>query len=308
METRHHISIHVSPNKDRFAVEKDFGDGGRKGRYLCGVASGLKEDAHGEYVSENCIESLSRQAKEGDVLLFPDIHGIKDSEDIGILTHFETQDNGDWYVEFRLYDDSDHVDEDSKQKAHKLWAQVNGLPPYSKPRRKGFSIEGFIPKDSVLEDKKERLGIIDDMVLEGVVIVPQPAYEDSYIHAIYKALNVVPPWKVQRNIQKTLRRSIIQKDAMASFERERYTLDAARDQLLADVLHNGARTEDLRQVFDEYRDLSLELIQKTPTDVSYPVMAMPSTEVYGTPIRKSRSSLLVEIQAQLELLKKKRKV
>ncbi|MDR1127281.1 MAG: hypothetical protein LBL06_04045, partial [Treponema sp.] len=56
-----------------------------KKRYLCGVATGLKQDAHGERMSGTCIRSIIRQSREKDVLLFPDEHGIRESEDIGIL-------------------------------------------------------------------------------------------------------------------------------------------------------------------------------------------------------------------------------
>jgi hypothetical protein len=169
-----------------FKIEKSQGTG--KHRYLTGVATGPRKDSHGERMSENCLKSIIRQAREKDVLLFSDVHGIKESEDIGILKSLKQLDNGDFYVEFRLYDDTDDVDTKSRETATKLWNQVNGLPPYTKPRQKGFSIEGYLPlgRDD-LEEKKEEHGIIDDMVLEGFVVVPEPAYKDSEIEPIRKS-------------------------------------------------------------------------------------------------------------------------
>lgn len=267
---RKRIQIHLSPFKPedgRFAVEKSVG--GVKRRYLCGIATGLKQDAHGERVTQNCIQSLVRQAQAGDVLLFPDVHGISESQDIGILTHFEVTPEGEWYVEFRLYDQDDPVDSAAKERADKLWRQVNGLPPYRKPRRKGFSIEGYIPEDRVLMDAKERLGKIDDMVLEGVVIVPQPAYQDSVIHAVYKALGETPPWQVKKGIRSRLVAAMVRKDVRGAYDRERWQIEAARDDMIAEAIREGADEERLKSIFDEYRDLLVELIQNSAPALLY---------------------------------------
>jgi hypothetical protein len=180
------ISVQLQSSRQ---IEKSIQ--GRKSKYLVGVASGIDEDAHGEHLTPNCIASLVKQAQEGDVLLFADVHGIKESEDIGIMTDFKVLPNKDWEVEFRLYDESDGVGRDCLDKINKLWAQLNGLPPYTQPRQKGFSIEGFIPDNQVLQYKKQQHGQIDDMVLEGVVVVPRPAYQNSVVQAIQKSVDEI---------------------------------------------------------------------------------------------------------------------
>jgi hypothetical protein len=306
------ISLHFSLNP-KISVDKDLD--GDKGRYLTGVASGLNEDAHGERVTANCIESLCRQAEEGDVLLFADQHGVKESEDIGLLKHFEVRPNGDWYVEFKLHDEKDKIDTASLEKANKLWAQVNGLSPYTKPREKGFSIEGYIPDDKILEDKKERLGIIDDMVLEGVVVVPKPAYHDSVIHAIYKSLEVTPPWKVQKDARRKLRSSLVRKDLAGAYDRERFEIEAARDELIREAVDRNLEStenlgEDLRLIFDEYKELAVELITKQPdfSGERVPALQAMADEKGPYQVRKSdRLTLLEELNSTLERLVKTRK-
>jgi hypothetical protein len=176
-----------------------------KKRYLCGIATGLKKDAHGERMSGNCIRSIIRQSKAKDILLFPDEHGIRESEDIGILHNLKQLPNGDIYVEFRLYDDTDNVDARSIETANKLWAQSSGLPPYTRPREKGFSIEGYIPEERQdLEEKRENEGIIDDMKVEGFVVVPEPAYENSVIQTVEKSKKITKERNVAKKVQKSL--------------------------------------------------------------------------------------------------------
>jgi hypothetical protein len=177
-----------------------------KKRYLCGVATGLKKDSHGERMSGGCVRSIIRQSREKDFLLFPDEHGIRESEDIGILHNLKQLPNGDIYVEFRLYDESDNVDAKSIETANKLWAQAGGLPPYTRPREKGFSIEGYIPEDRKdLEEKRENEGVIDDMKVEGFVVVPEPAYENSVIQAVEKSKrNITKEKRMAKKVEKAL--------------------------------------------------------------------------------------------------------
>jgi hypothetical protein len=300
------IKFNFSIDKSR-SSEKDVD--GKKSRYLAGAASGLKEDAHGERVTQGCIDSMCRQAESGDILLYADKHGISESEDIGIMDSFKVLENGDWYVEFRLYDESDALDDASIQKADKLWSQVNGLPPYTRPRQKGFSIEGEIPDDAILIDKKERLGIIDDIILTGVVAVPQPAYEDSVIHAIYKAFDVVPPWKIRKTIRKRMS-DTIRKDTQARYDRDRYEIEEERDSMIAETVKNftendaGILTNKLKMIFNEYDDLMIGLILDNPTLVgsdACPVMASPYMEAESAEdVDPKRMAMLEAVERRLE--------
>jgi hypothetical protein len=294
------------------AVEKDVA--GKKSRYLAGVASGLKEDAHGERVSERCIASMCRQAESGDILLYADTHGVKESEDIGILENFKVLEDGDWYVEFRLYGEGDPVDDASIQKATKLWGQVNGLPPYHRPRRKGFSIEGEVPEDAILIQKKETLGIIDDIILKGVVVVPEPAYENSVINAVYKALDAEPPARIRMAIHKRLV-GVIRKDKQARYDFDRYSIDEERDKMIAEVVKEKSGeglTKSLRDIFNEYTDLSVKMIAENPALVGdnnevSPVMASPYTEAeFVEDVDPQRMAMLTVIERQLETLLSRR--
>lgn len=213
---------------------------GVKHRYVCGIASGTRVDQHGERLTQRCIDSITRQCKDGDILLYADVHGVKASEDIGILTNFEVDERGDWVTEFRLYDASDKVDSKSLETADKLWKQLNGFPPYTKPRKKGFSIEGYVPDIGGLVDQKEKFGIIDDIVLEGVVVVPEPAYQDSVIHSVYKALGETPEWTVRKSIRAQL----------ADFDDE-VTPDVLQATLV-DVLRTVEDEVEARAVLEEY--------------------------------------------------------
>lgn len=270
------ISIHTRQSEASL-VEKSVD--GIKHRYVCGIASGTRIDQHGERLTEHCIQSITRQCNEGDILLYADVHGVKASEDIGILTDFHLDDKGDWIVEFRLYDESDKVDTKSLETADKLWKQLNGFPPYRKPRRKGFSIEGYVPDENGMVEKKENFGIIDDIVLEGVVVVPEPAYQDSVIHAVYKALGETPEWTKR----KTIRQALAEDDLETTPD----TVMAVLPDVLVETVQNNmdASNEDLeveiRTVLGEFADvLSSAIIsnkalfvQGSSTDMASPYSA-----------------------------------
>ena len=158
------IHLHFHPrefDKGNHVIEK-ADSAGRKRRYLCGISSGVKVDEHGERMTEKCIKSFMSQANSGQVLLFPDIHGIKESEDIGFLSKAEILDSNDWHTEFGLWDEGDGIGKNKSEKIDTLWKQVNGLPPYKKARQKGFSIEGIIPETSIIMDN---FGNMDRRVL-----------------------------------------------------------------------------------------------------------------------------------------------
>lgn len=303
------IQFHFGQPADSSAVEKDAASGKRK--YLTGVATGLKQDQTGERVTEKCIDSIVRQAQAGDVLLFPDVHGMGDSKDIGILESFRVLDNGDWYVEFRLYDASDGVGQDTLETIDKIWKQINGLPPYKKPRKKGFSIEGYIPTENGLI-KRDQYNQIDEIVLQGAIITPIPAYKDSVAHAVYKALGERSPWAIRKDIKSRLYDAMIEKETRDDFERERWDIGAALDDVIKETMTGDLPDKEgaLRIAFDEYRDLMVDLILKSAaiyqdgatdqaTDEASPYSA-------GTP----RGELLGQLRTklvQLAAIRKERK-
>lgn len=257
------ISLHFGQPKDSYAVEKS--DGGVKHKYLCGIASGPKRDAHGERVTERCIASIAAQAQAGDLLLFPDIHGIGESKDIGILTSFKVLPEGDWYVEFRLYDETDEVPQSKLDVVDTLWKQINGIAPYTKPKKKGFSIEGYIPTEGGVQKREER-GEIDEIVIQGAIVTPTPAYQDSIIHAVYKALGEKAPWVIQKDIKSRLNAALTEREMRDAYERERWNIQNALDDMIRAIMR-GEEGEDkkgaLIQTFDEYRDLMVEMITQS---------------------------------------------
>jgi hypothetical protein len=173
--------------KDIYTVTKS--SNGISRRYVEGIASGVGIDQHGERMTPHAIQSFMNQANSGDILLYADVHGIKSSEDIGILDSANILPNGDWFVSFRLYDGSDGVASRNVEMADMTWKQINGLPPYKSPRQKGFSVEGSIPDGFIKSVTPDGKRVIDDIVLDGVVIVPKPAYAPSVANAVMKALD-----------------------------------------------------------------------------------------------------------------------
>ncbi len=294
-----HFSLFDEANK-KFAVEK-ADTAGTQHRYLCGVMTGMNPDAHKEKLTPHAIQSITSQANSGDILLYADIHGLRASEDIGILSGFKVLENGDWYAEFRLYDESDGVDQRSIDTANKLWLQVNGMPPYTRPRQKGFSIEGFIPGNSGLI-RRESEGVIDDVVIEGVIVVPRPAYKDSVIHAVYKALGETPPWEYRNRFRSGMREVISDKIEQEEYWSRRFELEGVRDDLIAEIMTTNPPEpeEKLRMVFEEYSDLMVELILSSPSvftavekDVASPYENIPQSTGVET---------LLKLKEQLEEL------
>lgn len=267
------ISIHFQPKlfqdplskREVMSVEKSVG--GQKRRYIEGISSGLKEDAHRERVSKRCIDKFMQLANSGDVLLYPDIHGIKQSEDIGILEQADTMNNGDWWTSYRLYDEYDDPGQMKLEKINNLWRQCMGFPPYKKPLRKGFSIEGVIPEGGTLVDEKG-LGILDNIELDGVILCPRPAYHDSVANAVYKALEIMPPWtekKTQEKINGRLNEVMVNKDLKNKYWSKKFDIQAALQETVEDIMADGQtmKSERLNIVFDEYKAAMVGLLMKS---------------------------------------------
>ena len=263
------ISFRFHPNNwenKKHAVEKS--ENGRKRRYLVGVSSGSKKDEHGETMTEACIKSFHDQANSGDVLLYEGQHGVNFVDDIGLLSHSEILPNGDWYTEYRLYDEEDGFDPSSVtlEKANKLWKQVNGLSPYTKPKQKGFSIEGEVPDGGIINVDGTGKRVMNSVQLDGVVVVPRPAYADSITSSVYKALGVMPPdviKKVQKDLHERLHEKVRQAEVKDTFYQKRYIIENELEEAVCDILSNdrfGTSEEKLKILFQEYSDLMVALI------------------------------------------------
>lgn len=261
-------------------------ENGKKRRYLKGISSGTQVDGHGERITTNCVKSFSEQANKGDILLYADRHGVSYSDDIGILTGHSVTPIGDWETEFRLYDADDGVGSNTLETADKVWRQMNGLPPYKTPKQKGFSIEGYIPENGILAMSQDGKRVIDNVTLDGCVLVPRPAYKTSIAQAVYKALDEVAPWNVEKAIGNTFRHLIATDEIQNSYYRKRFQYqDRLEEQIENIMLNDGMieKKEILEKLFHEYSEVMIDLImQSTPIfDKSRNNSEMNSEETIG---------------------------
>lgn len=266
MGKRTRISFHFQPkgfeNKSHAILKED---GGNERRYLTGIASGLDIDGHGERMTEAAVKSFQEQSKSGNILLYEGQHGVNFVDDIGKLVDSNVTESGEWVCEFRLYDELDNMGGVTLEKADKLWRQVNGIAPYDHPLQKGFSIEGEIPEGGIVSMDMSGKRIIDDVTLDGVVVVPRPAYKDSIATAVYKALGLKTPWKIRKNLTHTLQEKIDEEDARDAYFKRKFQLDSALEEEIRGIMIQTFPDlrEPLNMVFDEYRDLMVRLIMES---------------------------------------------
>lgn len=247
------------------AVEKE--EGGIKRRYLAGVSSGLKPDLHGERMTEKAVSGFIEQANTGDVLLYEGQHGVNGTEDLGILSHAEVLPDGNWFTEYRLYDSLDGFDAGSAtlERADKLWRQSTGVKPYKVAKQKGFSVEGHIPDGGIQTVTQDGKRVIDDVKLDGVVVVARPAYQDSMINAVFKALGEDAPWVVRKSIASRLREKLQQEELEESFFRQRWQISNALEEMTDEIMAQEGvdKANLLRIAFEEYADLMVDLLLRS---------------------------------------------
>ena len=312
MDNQNRISFHFHPynfeNKGH-VVEKANPDGVKK-RHIEGISSGIKQDEHGERMTQNCINGFMEQANSGDVLLYPDIHGIKASEDIGKLSEAKILPTGDWWTDYVLYDIDDGIGERKAEMIDTIWKQLCGLPPYSKAKQKGFSIEGYIPPDGILSGEMDAQGnvkkrIINSVLLDGVILVPRPAYADSIATAVYKALGELPPEfasNLKKSIQGELQSRIKKEELNNGYYRNKWDIQDALDSQVEKIMQRAndpRKAEQLDILFQEYKSLMINLIMGSEAlfikdELSDVVEPMP----YGTAVATEE-----RINPKIELFK-----
>ena len=229
-------------------------------RYVEGVSSGIGVDGHQERMTLKAIEGFMQQAQQGDVFLFADIHGIKASQDIGVLVDARIEPNGDWWTKYRIYDELDqNVGPNKLEVCNTVWAQMNGLPPYSHPQTRGFSVEGHIPPGGLISANKdggER--VMDAMVLHGVVLVEYPAYQPSIAQAVTKALD-----EISMEGPHTLESKMHEERLERLLMERKVRLDEVLDETIEDIMQDPTITDRrnaLVAVFNEYRDKMVEIL------------------------------------------------
>jgi hypothetical protein len=256
------------------AIEKEDSTG-LKRRYLQGISSGVRIDGEGERLTENAIKGLLDQAKEKNILLYAGLHDVNFQDDIGILVDSSIINDGkDWFTVYRLYDEYDNLGSAKTEAADNVWKQVNGLPPYSKPAQKGFSVEGVVPLDSIISKKINKDGsysqrVVDYMVLDGVVLVNRPAYTASFATAVYKCLGELHPVakeKSKQNIQQLFIDHVSQLNSERAFYQSYYQMnDLMEDQIIKIMRLDDRPEERLKILFDQYRDYLIPIIIENQT-------------------------------------------
>lgn len=248
-------------------VEKEDKEGIKR-KYLVGVASGMKTDGQGERMTKSCVEKMHTQANSGDLLIYDSPHGVAGTDDVGIIIKSEVTPLGEWLIEARLYDTYDGFKEDSftLQKIDKLWKQLKGLPPYKKPAQKGFSVEGYIPEGGIELVSENGKRVIDDIVLKGAIVTSDPAYTDSIINAIYKALDELKPEKKQvleKDIYERFADKLKSGDYGHNFYLQYYTIQDVLQDLLEEYLRHPRQLDDkLNSVFEQYKKIMVELLKR----------------------------------------------
>jgi len=292
----------------QYAIEKDAGSG-LKRRYLKGVASGVAVDGHGERMTDKAVRKMQEQANSGEILLYADKHGVAYTDDIGKLVKAEVDPTGDWQVEFRLYDSQDNIGGNTLERADKLWKQINGLPPYGKKHQRGFSIEGFIPEGGILQMSQDGRRIVDDVQLDGCVVVPRPAYKTSIVSAVYKALNEPAPWDLRKEMKSIIADSSNEEDLTIYFRR-RYKLQDALETMIEGIMTNDEldnKKERLTEVFDEYKNMMVDLLTEHPE--AYNPEELDSTieveEKIGATQKNSKIDLLKSLHENLLSMEQK---
>lgn len=287
------------------AVEKS--EGGMKRRYLEGISSGVQKDAHGENMTESCVKSFHDQANSGDILLYEGQHGVNFVDDIGILTHSEILPNGDWFTEYRLYDEMDGFAPHSVtlEKADKLWKQVNGITPYKVPKQKGFSIEGEVPDGGIISVDGTGRRVMNNVHLDGVVIVPRPAYTTSVAGAVYKALGIMPPDvvdKVHKDLRSRLHEKVREAEVQDNFYQKKFIIENELENAICDIFTNerhNTSEEKLEILFQEYSDLMIGLILQNEGLFKSENVVTTGDEAYQN---SGRLRQLQQLQAALENL------
>ena len=260
------INFYFSPAEETYAVEKDVG-GGKTKRFLTGVSSGLAVDAHGEQMTKNAIASFMKQAESGEILLYPDVHGIKSTDDIGILVKGRVLDNGDWHTEYQLYDGSEGAQPYQVQKANVMWNQAKGLPPYKKKKIKGFSIEGFIPDEAIIEmGESGDMKAIDDVVLDGIVVVPRPAYTSSIASAVSKALGTKIESRVRKDFKNRIKDKINLNELNDKYFVRRTEFQDVLEEEIEEVMRADSiqdKQKSLIELLDEFKEHMIDLIMNS---------------------------------------------
>lgn len=265
-----HIRFHPFRfDQNEHVVEKADSTGVKR-RYVRGVSSGIMKDGVGERMTLNCIKSMMEQGNSGDVLLYSGLHGVNFIDDLGMLTESEIVDQTNWLTTYRLYDQHDSMPQATVERGDVLFKQLRGLSPYKRPIQKGFSVEGKVLESDILEKTIEQDGswtnrVIDNMTLDGVVVVTRPAYTDSCVTAVHKCLNELTPIAEQilhTNIKNQLVQKIQDNNNTQNFYQKYFELNSVFEEKIFDIMKVKDKRSEARLniLLEEYTDVMKNLI------------------------------------------------
>ena len=313
---------------DRYKTENEglltkADETGKQRRYIAGVTTGEVEDLEGERMTKACVDDMVKQAEESQILLYPDEHGIKRSNDIGILTKSQRLENGDWYTEYRLYDKYDNIGNNKLEKIDTIWRQMKGEQPYKKPMQNGFSIEGAIPEDGIIEAQKDENGnltnrVINKVILDGVCLVPRQAYPHSIASAVYKSLGELPPKKkteLRKGFDAVFSNVSRKEESSERYYETRWQLQDALDQTVENIMriNRPSKAEELEMAFNSYKQHMVTLILENEILFEKSIIDKPAEPQNGMAnnneeIRKQKKiSILNQISKEVDKLNKVRK-
>jgi len=207
---------------------------------------------------------MQLQAGSGEILLYEGQHGVEHTADLGRLVESQITPEGDWITIYRLYDSFDNVGPIKLERAETLWNQVNGLPPYKKAIQKGFSIEGYIPDEGIIEMSESGQRVIDSVDLDGVLVTPRPSYKSSVITAVYKALGELSPEReifLSEKIKNELASNLLNEELKHNYHSKRIRIEDMFNDMIEKYVNQGdLLRQKLVLLFAQYTELMINLI------------------------------------------------
>jgi len=152
-------------------------------KVLEGVASTTDKDLHGDRMSPQAIQTMADSIKQ-----LKKKHGTLNAEhdkswmsELGDITDLEVDKNNKLVMTAEL---------DNSPLADTLWYKLT-----EQKKKLGLSIGGFVKsfRIEIDEKTKEYMRVFEDIVLDHIAVVSQPANPNTYVSAIAKSVNGIQP-------------------------------------------------------------------------------------------------------------------
>ena len=192
-----------------------------------------------------------------------DLHGKGATDDIGMLTNSKILEDGNWWIEARLYDENDNIGSYKLEKANDLWNQVNGIDPYAEAKQKGFSIEGYLT-DLEKIDATTGGRIINNMELDYMAVVPRPAYKDSIAHSVAKSLGAQTEWAIRKTISNKIEMKLNERKESENLNTEKWALESALGEVVDSIMSSDSldKYTELNTTLDEFKNAHIKILMK----------------------------------------------